>query len=238
MKKIILIILFINILAGNELLFYCGTTMRDALKEIATLFEQKHNVKIKFIIGGSKSLLDKIKILKKGDLYLPGSESYILKNKDLFLDYKYIGYNKLALIVKKNNPKNIKGLDDLFKRDDLMIVLCNPELSSCGKATKKLLKERFLSLYFKACEVVLDSKDISFCIKRCADVGISWRATVTSKTNKNKLEYVDINSPKKKLYLSIIKYTNNYKLAKEFLEFVASKQGKEIMKKYGFLDEK
>ena len=238
MKIFSLLIFLINILFAKELLFYCGTTMREALKEIAILFEKKYNVKIKFIVGGSQSLLYKIKILKKGDLYLSGSEDYILANKDIFLDYKYIGFNKLALIVKKNNPKNIKGLDDLFKRDDLAIVLCNPELSSCGKATKKLLKDRFLYLYFKSCKIVLDSKSISFCIKRCADVGISWRATVTSKTNKNKLEYVDINSPKKKLYLSIIKYTNNYKLAKEFLEFVASKQGKEIMKKYGFLDEK
>jgi len=238
MKKAILAIFFINILFANELLFYCGTTMREALKEIATLFEKKHNVKIEFIVGGSKSLLEKIKMLKKGDLYLPGSESYILKNKDLFLDYEYVGYNKLALIVKKNNPKNIKGLEDLFIRDDLIIVLCNPELSSCGKATKKLLKERFLYLYFKSCAIVLDSKDLGFCVKRCADVGISWRATANSKTNKNKLDYIDINSPKKKLYLSIIKYTNNYELAKEFLEFVASKRGEEIMRKYGFLDEK
>lgn len=238
MKKAILVIFFINILFANELLFYCGTTMREALKEIATLFEKKYNIKIEFIVGGSKSLLEKIKILKKGDLYLPGSESYILKNKNLFLDYKYVGYNKLALIVKKNNPKNIKGLDDLFKRDDLKIILCNPELSSCGRATKKLLKDKFLYLYFKSCAIVLDSKDISFYIKRCADVGITWRAIVNFKINRDKLDAIDINSPKNKLYLSIVKYTNNYKLAKKFLEFVTSKQGKEIMKKYGFLDEK
>jgi len=233
-KKAILVIFFINILFANELLFYCGATMREALKEITALFEKKYNVKIKFIVGGSKSLLDKIKILKKGDLYLPGSESYILKNKDLFLDYKYIGYNKLALIIKKNNPKSIKGLDDLFKRDDLVIVLCNPELSSCGRATKKLLKEKFLYLYFKASKIVLDSKNIVFCVARYADVGISWRATAIS----DKLDYIDINSPTKKLYLSIIKYTNNYKLAKKFLEFATSKEGKKIMTKYGFLDEK
>ena len=119
-----------------------------------------------------------------------------------------------------------------------MIVLCNPELSSCGVATKEFLKEKFLCLYFRACEIVFDSKNIAFCVKRCADVGISWRAIATSKSNKNKLDYIDINSPKKKLYLSIIKYTNNYELAKEFLEFVASKRGEEIMRKYGFLDEK
>ncbi|HIQ51054.1 MAG TPA: molybdate ABC transporter substrate-binding protein [Nautiliaceae bacterium] len=236
--RAIVMMFFINILFANELLFYCGTTMKEALKEIATLFEKKRNVKIKFIVGGSKSLLEKIKMLKKGDLYLPGSENYILKNKDLFLDYKYVGYNKLALIVKKHNPKNIKGLNSLFKRDDLMIVLCNPELSSCGRATKKFLKERFLYLYFQSSEIMFDSKDLSFWVKRGADVGISWRAIANSKINKSKLDYIDIDSPKHNLYLSIIKYTNNYNLSKEFLEFVTSKKGKEIMKKYGFLDEK
>jgi len=237
MKLILVAIFFINIIFANELLFYCGATMREALKEIATLFEKKHGVKIKFIVGGSKSLLDKIRIIKKGDLYLPGSENYILKNKNLFLNYKYIGYNKLALIIKKNNPKNIKELDDLFERDDLAIVLCNPELSSCGRATKKLLKDSFLFLYFQSCEIALDSKDLALCVKNFADVGISWRAAATSKTNKNKLDYIDIKSSKNKLYLSIIKYTSNYELAKKFLEFVISKQGKEIMKKYRFLDE-
>ena len=237
MKLFLVIIFFINTIFANEILFYCGATMREALKEIAALFEQKYEIKIKFIVGGSKSLLNKIKIIKKGDLYLPGSENYILKNKNLFLEHKYIGYNKLTLIVKKNNPKNIKQLNDLFKRDDLAIVLCNPELSSCGKATKKFLKEDFLFLYSKSCEIVLDSKDLAFCVKNCADVGISWRATATSKTNKDKLEYIDIKSSKNKLYLAIIKYTNNYKLAKKFLEFATSEQGKDIMKKYGFLDE-
>ena len=237
MKVILITIFFINILFSSELLFYCGATMREALKEMATLFEQKHDVNIKFIVGGSKSLLDKIKILKKGDLYLPGSENYILKNKDLFLEYRYIGYNKLALIIKKNNPKNIKELDDLFERDDLTIVLCNPELSSCGKATKKLFKDSFLFLYFQSCEIALDSKDLIFFIKNCADVGISWRAAAVSEINRDKLDYIDIKASKNKLYLSIIKYTSNYKLAKEFLEFAISKQGKEIMKKYRFLDE-
>jgi molybdate transport system substrate-binding protein len=78
---------------------------------------------------------------KKGDLYLPGSDSYRIKNlKDNILtDYVNIGYNQVALVVQKGNPKHIKikSLEDL-KRKNINFVIGNPETDSIGRATKKV----------------------------------------------------------------------------------------------------
>jgi len=235
MKKIILLLAFVY-LFSNELIFYCGMTMRKPMREIADIFEKENSVKVKMVVGGSKSLLEKIETLKNADLYLPGSQSYILKHKDLFKQYKYIGYNQLALIVKKNNPKSINSVNDLKKRN-LIIVMCNPELSSCGKASKKFLKKDFNTIYFKACDIVLDSKPLNNAVKKSADAGLNWKATAKWPGNRQFLDVIDIGAKKKELLLSIPKYTNNYKLAIKFLDLATSEKGKRIMKKYGFLDE-
>ncbi len=233
--KYILILLTIANLYAKSLLFYCGITMSKAMSEIAKNFEKQYNVSIEIIPGGSKSLLKTIKNSKKGDLYLPGSESYILKNKNLFIDYKYIGYNKLALIVKKGNPKNIHSINDLTK-SGIRTVLCNYKLSSCGKETKKVIKPE--SLYWKvydgAVEIVLDSSPLNDLVSTYADVGPNWQATI--KNSIYNLEAIPIKKAKKhNLYLAVLKYSNNKDLALKFLNYAANCD--KILKKHGFRDE-
>lgn len=120
------------------LIFYCGITMVKPIKEMAKIIEEKYNCEIKISQGGSKDLYDSLKFSKKGDLYLPGSDSYRLNNlKDGYLlDGVYIGYNQAAIFVQKNNPKNIKNLDDFLNTQNSS-VLCDPNSGSIGRMTKK-----------------------------------------------------------------------------------------------------
>ena len=89
------------------LLFYCGITMVKPMKVIATHIEKTHNCKIKIIQGGSKDLYQSLSFSKKGDMYLPGSDSYRKKNLKYgyLLDGQYIGFNQAAIFVQKGNPK-------------------------------------------------------------------------------------------------------------------------------------
>ena len=61
----------------RELLCYCGITMEAPMRELALLLEQENNCVIKFIIGASGDLFHMLSVNQVGDLYLPGSESYI-----------------------------------------------------------------------------------------------------------------------------------------------------------------
>lgn len=95
----------------DELLFYVGITMIKPMSKLAKEFEKENNCKIKIMQGGSQDLYNSIKTSNLGDLYLPGSISYREKHlKDgLLLDAQFVGYNKLAMVVKKGNPLNIKA---------------------------------------------------------------------------------------------------------------------------------
>lgn len=66
--------------AKPNLIFYCGITMIPPMQKIAKEFEQKNNCAIKIVQGRSEDLYDSLKLSKKGDLYLPGSDSYIKGN--------------------------------------------------------------------------------------------------------------------------------------------------------------
>jgi len=248
MKKLLLIIFLSGILfAKEELLFYCGITMVKPMSKIAQIIEKKYNVNIKIIQGGSGDLYDSLSSSKKGDLYLPGSDSYIKKhqNEGLLGYRKYVGYNQIALFVSPNNPKKVKGLQDLT-REDLKVSLGNPETCSMGRASVQVLKkfggEEFLNNVED--NIVLysaDSRDFNQLLKNKAiDAGLNWKATAFFPANRGKIDVININekyAPKKKLYVIMLTFSKHKKIVKAFIDLASSKKGKQIMKNYGFLDE-
>ena len=253
-RKVLFLITLVSLLSTTlmakpkpkpTLLFYCGITMVKPMKEIAHIIEKKHNCNIKISQGGSKDLYDALKLSKQGDLYLPGSDSYRKKNlKDgLLLDHTYIGYNKAAIFVQKNNPKNIKNLDSLLD-ENIATILCNPQSGSIGKNTKSVLTKYkgldfFLEVFDAAVEIGTDSRNLNkVLIDSNADMSINWRATGYWFENSKYIDIIEIDdkyAPKKDLVLNLLSFSKNKNIAKAFMNFAASKDGQKIMKKYGFL---
>jgi molybdate transport system substrate-binding protein len=248
MKIVFIFIFFITTLfAKEELLFYCGITMVKPMSKIAKIIEDKYDVKIKIIQGGSGDLYKSLSTSKIGDLYLPGSDSYIKKHlKDGFLGYrKYVGYNQIAIFVYPKNPKNIKSLDD-FIRNDIKLSLGNPETCSMGKASIKVLKKYKGKEFLRKVEdnvllYSIDSRDFNDMLKnQIIDTGLNWKATAFFPENRGKIDIINIDekyAPKKRLVLTMLTFSKHKKIVKDFIDFASSKDGKKIMQRYGFLDE-
>ena len=247
-KVILSIFILLSTLNAKEkptLIFYCGTTMVKPIEEIAKIIEKKYNCKIKISQGASKDLYDSLKYSKIGDLYLPGSKSYRDNNlKDGFLkDAVSIGYNQAAIFIQKNNPKNISSLED-FLNPKLSSILCNPKAGSIGKMSKKIFlkykgEKFFEEAYDNALEIGTDSRNLNKAmLEKRADLTINWKATATWPENKKYIDIIEIDekyAPKKKLVISLLSFSKNKKIAKAFMEFASSQEGKKIMKKYDFL---
>lgn len=232
--------------AQTELLFYIGITMVKPVNELVNNFEKENNCKIKILQGGSQDLYNSIKSSKLGDIYLPGSISYRTKNlKDkLLLDGKFVGYNKLSLVVKKGNPKNIKARLEELLNENLNVVLGNDQSSSVGKASKKVLvknklyKKAILNTIFLAS----DSRNLMNSIKDGkADLILNWYATTFWDGNKEFVDPIvleDKYSNKSALVFNLLATSKNKELSRKFLDYASSFEGRMIFKKYGFLDEK
>ena len=229
----------------TELLFYIGITMIKPVNELARNFEKEYNCKIKILQGGSQDLYDSIKMSRVGDLYLPGSVSYRDKHfKDgLLLDGMFVGYNKMAIVVKKGNPKKVKADLNELTNENLRVVLGNETSGSVGKATKKVLQKfgNYQQAILNSLYLAPDSRNLTKALVTDeADVILNWYATTFWDDNKNQVEPLKIDekyAKKAKLIFNLLKTSKHKELTKKFMIYAASKKGQDIFKKYGFLDD-
>ena len=225
----------------DELLIYCGITMIKPISEISKIIEKQENCKILITKGGSGNLFKSILTNEAGDLYLPGSETYIEKaiKENFVTDTVFVGINKAVMMVQKNNPKKIKNCLSSLTDKKLRIVIGNPYSGSIGKETKKILDKKgiFEEVNKNIEYYTTDSKDLTLALKNDkADLVVNWYATSTWEGNKKYIDVFVIDekfAKKKKLIIGLLKYSNNPEIAKKFIKYASSKEGQEIFKKHG-----
>jgi molybdate transport system substrate-binding protein len=232
--------------AEPELLLYCGITMVKPMTEIAQLFEKRTHMKIKIAQGGSEDLYQSAKKSGLGDWYLPGEPSYRDKHikEGLLGDFVNVGYNQMALIVQKGNPKKVQPDPREMLRKDLTVILGNAESGSVGQESKRVLDG--LGIYHKVVKASIflspDSRSLMNAMKKEeADLTMNWRATGLFSDNTAKLDVIDIDPKIAKpqaLLLIMLKSAQNPVHAKSFMTLTASEEGQAIFRKYGFLDNK
>lgn len=228
----------------TDMLIYCGITMIRPMTEIARGFERRELVKITLAQGGSEDLYQSLKKSGVGDLYLPGEPTYRSKylSEGVLGDVVTVGYNQLALVVKKGNPKRVKGEPGELLRSDLTVIIGNAESGSVGKETKDVLEA--VGLYQKVLEAALylapDSRVLSNAMKKGeADAILNWRATAYFPDNAAVVDVIDL-SPKlakpQALLLNLLTFSKNKDLAHRFMAYTAGPEGQAVFRKWGFLD--
>lgn len=224
-----------------ELLIYCGITMGKAIQELADRFEQSEDCLVKIIQGGSGNLYRSILINKSGDLYLPGSESYISKAQlsKLVTDTVNVGTNRAAFVVAKGNPLQITADIGNLLQPSYRIVLGSAESGSIGKETKRILTAA--GIYQQALDRTLyltsDSKGLSEAIRSGkADLTVNWLATTRWDVNRWDVDAIPLPSsiaPAHRLVLGLLKYSQQPDLAKKFMVFTASPEGQKVFSSFG-----
>ncbi len=226
----------------KELLIYCGITMIRPMSEIAEIIEEQEDINIIIIKGGSGNLLRSIEINGVGDLYLPGSDSYIrsAKEKNLIVEANLVGYNRAALMVQEGNPLNISPDLNNLSNPDYYVIIGNSDSGSIGEETRYILEkeELYTDVLLNARELTTDSKDlVSALIDKRADLVVNWYAVSTWDENKNYMDVLPVPSryfPAKKLVLAILSTAREPELAQIFMNYAISEEGQAIFEKYGF----
>ena len=228
----------------RELLIYCGITMTLPVAEIAGIIEEQENCTIRITKGGSGNLLKAINMNKVGDLYLPGSDSYMKTcvEEGIVTESVHVGYNKAALMVQKGNPRNIPADLDALTSKDYYVVIGNPDSGSVGRETKKILSEKgiFDKVLNNARMLTTDSKDLIRVLKdKEADIVINWYAASTWDDTVDYVDVLPINeqyAQKKNLVIGLLTYSKHKDIARKFMEYASSEKGKAIFNKYGLYD--
>ena len=228
----------------RRLLIYCGITMVKPVTELARVFEARENVSIQIAQGGSEDLYQSAKKNRLGDIYFPGEPAYrdIHLSEGLLGNYRVVGYNQMAMMVQKGNPRHVEGQLRELLRKDLAVIIGNATSGSVGQESRRILEVEgiYPQVVANASELSPDSRSINLALKRGhADVALNWRATASFPDNAPYVDAIDlpvkIAEPKPLLMIEL-SFSKNPDDARKFIEFVASNEGQVTFSKYGFLD--
>jgi molybdate transport system substrate-binding protein len=225
---------------SKELLLYCGAGLRPVADELVAVFERQHGVKIVTDYAGSEVLLSKIKLIRKGDLYMPGDKDYVdqAANENMILTRKSVCYFVPVILVQKGNPKNIGGLHDL-SRPGLKIGLGDPKACAVGRQTRQILSQNNIAWQDIEKNVLFQSltvNELGMQIQAQAlDAVIVWDAiawyyadhgtVIRIPAEQNIISTVDI---------GVLTFTDNRSLAENFVHFAASDQGRAVFARHHY----
>ncbi|MBL8260627.1 MAG: substrate-binding domain-containing protein [Candidatus Competibacteraceae bacterium] len=232
--------------ARPELLIYCGITMIRPMTEIAQAFEQKENIKVTLSQGGSEDLYQSAKKSGLGDLYLPGEPTCRDRHlaEGLLGEVVTVGYNQMAIMTAKGNPKKVKSDPKDLLREEITVIIGDAASGSVGQETKRILDSLgiYQQMIDKALSLSSDSRSLNSAMKKGeADAILNWRATGFFPDNAAVVEVIDLDQKVAKpqaLLLNLLTFSKNRDAARQFMRYAAAEEGQAIFRKHGFLDNK
>jgi molybdate transport system substrate-binding protein len=222
----------------EELLLYCGAGIRPPVDELVETFGRENGLKIALDYAGSEVLLSKIKLLRRGDLYMPGDKHYVEQaaQADMILSQRSVCYWVPTILVRKGNPKEIRRLEDLLK-SGIKLGLGDPEACAIGRTSKKILEKNNIkwediqnNLRYKSLTV----NELGIQIQAQAlDAVIVWDATAKYYSEHgDEIPIAIENNIISTVDIGVLKFTKHQELADKFVDFVTSEKGKAILKKH------
>lgn len=228
----------------KELTIYCENAMVAPLIKLKDKFELEKNCVVTLNNDCAQNLSSLIRYSQSGDLYIPASNGGFRKLEDKYSNYivdsVFIGYNRLVIMALKDSAINFDGtLNDLCDKKHALII-ANPETSSLGYDTRRLLQSK--NLYNKVLVNVVslstDSRGlIKSLIKGEAQLVINWQSDLYINEYSDKVKVFNINTDDQapsEIYAGILSTSKYPELAKEFLDYATGEEGISVFKNYGF----
>jgi len=242
--KLLIVLLIGVLLQAGEIRVALAANVSYAINDLLKEFYKNHkNAKVKITIGGSGSLTSQIKNGAPYDIFMSANMLYpdALYKEKIALT-KPIVYAKGSLALLSSKERNFSaGLKLLLSNDIKKIAVANPKVAPYGKASIEALKNA--NIYDKVKDKLVFGQSISQTVAytiKATDLGLIAKSALFSpklkmfEKNKN---WVEVDSS---LYTPIsqgIVLLKNNKTAKNFYNYILSKDAKKIFKRYGYIVE-
>jgi molybdate transport system substrate-binding protein len=231
-------------LAKQEpLTIYAGAGLMKPMDELKVGFEQKYQVPVRLIYGGSGELFGMIAIRKAGDVFIPGSAKYV---KDAVTQdmvraegQRSVCYHIPVILVPAGNPAKVQSLQDLA-RPGVRVALADAKAAAIGKVANVLLKKNGLEEQVAKNVAVRPSTTNQLLIYAATgqvDACIAWEDQATWGQAKGKVDIVHIPSSQnaiKTIPAAVVTYSAQAEAAQDFIDYIASPEGKALWQKWGF----
>ncbi|MBP3962465.1 molybdate ABC transporter substrate-binding protein [Paenibacillus lignilyticus] len=227
-----------------ELTVSAAASLKDALTELKTTYEEQHDVRITYNFGASGALQQQIEQGAPVDLYISAGQNQMeaLRNKGLVGVSPILLRNELVLIVpKKPNDATSAKPSELAELTDASyktIAIGAPESVPVGSYTKQSLADA--DIWDEIEPKVVFAKDVrqvlSYVETGNADAGFVYLTDARTSTKVTIALTVAAETHKPIVYpATVVKETKHQEEALELLGFLQSEEAGRVWKKYGFI---
>ena len=227
----------------KEIIVSAAISLTNAFGEMGKNFQEKQkNVRVLFNFGGSGDLSRQIIGGAPVDVFASASPKDMddLDKMNMILKDTRTDFagNRVVLVVPANATLNLSSFNDLKRGEIKRIAIGNPQTVPAGRYSEEVLK------YFNLMDGVKDKlifagnvrQVLDYVARGEVDAGMVYSTDAAIKADRVKIAIeASEQSHKPVVYpIAVIKGSKKEILGKEFISFVVSQEGKQIMKKYGF----
>ena len=211
----------------RPLLVYCAAGIRPPVEAAARDYQQAYGVEVQLQYGGSQTLLASIEAGKRGDLYLPGDDSYLqaARGKGLVQEILPLARMTPVLAVRKGNPKSLHSLDDLT-REGARLAVANPEAAAAGKLTAEALMKagRWTDIEKHVVVTKPTVNDVANDVAiGSADAGFVWDATARQTADVEAVPIPELADVHAHVAVGVLSCTEQPTAALRFARFLAAR---------------
>lgn len=226
---------------AEELIVSAAASLNNAFKEIASQFEAKHpNDKILFNFAASGTLLQQIAKGAPVDVFASADQETMNQAQQQALivnnSRKDFTQNTLVLITPINSSLTIKQLADLNLDTVKRIAVGNPANVPAGRYTQEALEatNQWQALQDKFIYTQNVRQALDYVARDEVDVGFVYGSDAAIMQDKVKVLLTASLKTPVTYPIAQIKDSNHSQLASDFIEYVLSSEGQQILAKYGF----
>ncbi len=242
MRKILILLFFIVGLNASVIKVAVAANVSYAMPELIKTFHKIYpDIKVQVLLGSSGKLTTQIREGAPFEVFLSANmkyPKYLYKEKMTIT--KPVVYAKGSLALLSSQKKDFsKGIMLLREKYINKIAIANPKTAPYGKASVEALIKA--GLYKKVKSKLVYAQSVSQAVAYsivAADIGFVAKSSLYSKKMskyKKGVNWIEVNQ---KLYTpikqGIVLLKNSSKQAKEFYNFILSKNAKKIFKDFGY----
>jgi molybdate transport system substrate-binding protein len=227
---------------GTEITVSAAASLSDAMTEIGTNFAAQSGIQVRFNFGGSSTLSRQIQEGAPVDVFFSADEAQMnaLAKKGLIdsATRKDRLGNSLVVVIPVASNLQIKSAADLAADGVKQIALADPKAVPAGVYAKQWLTK--LQLWAAIEPKVVPTENVRAALAAVAsgdvDAGVVYKTDAAiSKKVKIAYEVPRTESPDISYPVAVVKASPEPAAAKEFLDYLSSKEAGQVFMRYGFL---
>jgi molybdate transport system substrate-binding protein len=224
----------------KELNVAAAADLAPAFEELGRSFEQSTGIKIVFSFGSSGTLAKQLENGAPMDLYASANVSFVdgLEKKGLIISDTKALYasGRITIWTRSDSPLQIEKLEDLARPEIKKVAIANPEHAPYGTAAREALQSVGVWDAVQAKCVLGENVRQTMQYAETGNVDVAIVALSLSIQSKGKWVLIpsEFHKPLDQA-LAVIKTTKREQQARQFATYINSKEGRPIMRKYGFV---